>query len=105
MNDLRGLPNYKRYPVVGFPMYVVVWIDSHEPSGERNAEVGRHEFPAALEITYVGMIVDETETEIIFASGYKPTNKDFDFVIAIPKVAIRSRRRIYLKNQPVTAEE
>ena len=102
---MKGLPNYKRYPSVGFPMYVIVWIDSHEPGGDRNSEVSPHDFPHVLELTYVGMIVDETDDEIIFASGYKPDNKDFDFVIAIPKVAIRSRRRVYLKNQSVQAEE
>lgn len=94
---MKGIPNYKRYPLVGFPMHIVVWVDSHEPSGERNAEVGRHDFPSAIEITYVGMIVDESKNQVVMAMGYKPENKDFDYVIAIPQRAIISRKRIYIR--------
>ncbi len=96
---MGGVPNFKKYPITGFPVHIVTWVDSHEPEG-RNAEITRHDFPSSAEMVYVGMLVDETDTDIVLAEGYKPEDKVFDYVIAIPKVAIVSRRRLYLRSQP-----
>jgi len=100
---MKGIPNYKKYPAVGFPMCVIVWTDSHEPGG-RNSEITPQDFPGIVDMVYVGMVIDETDTEITMAEGYTPDDKTFAYVISIPKVAIVSRRRIYFRKQSLELE-
>ena len=100
---MKGIPNYKKYPAVGFPMCIIIWTDAHEGDG-RNSEICPQDFPGIVDMVYVGMVIDETDTELTLAEGYTPDNKTFDYVISIPKIAIASRRRIYLRKQSLEPE-
>ena len=69
-------------------MALVKWIDSCEPVP--NAEIEKHDLPVPLQIESVGWIVENTKKHVTVAGAYKPDHSTFDYVITIPKVAVKS---------------
>ena len=66
----------------------VEWIDSCEPAD--NAEIESHEIPELQVIIQVGYLIKETDISVSIAGAWKPELSTFDYVITIPRVAIKS---------------
>ena len=89
------LNNKNRWPLV-----IVEWIDSCEPAV--NAEVEPHEIPEPQYITQVGILIQETELSVSVAGASKEDPVCFDYVITIPRVAIKSMQILTpLDDKPV----
>ena len=73
-------------------MVLVEWVDSCEP--EPNAEVELHELPGPQRIYQCGFLVEEKKTHIVVAGASKPDLETFDYVIAIPKVAVVNMQEV-----------
>ena len=69
---------------------IVEWTDSAEPA--RNSDIEPADFPAPQEISNTGYLVEEHDSYIVVAGAIKPDPSltTYDYVIAIPRVAIRS---------------
>lgn len=69
---------------------IVEWTDSAEPAN--NSDIEPAEFPAPQIITNLGYLVQEHDKYIVIAGAIKPDPSltTYDYVIAIPRVAIRS---------------
>ena len=66
----------------------VEWIDSCEPAD--NAEIESHEIQERQTMIQVGYMIKETEISVSIAGAWKPELSTFDYVITIPRVAIKS---------------
>jgi hypothetical protein len=77
----------------------VTWEDSCEPTP--NSEVEPNEIPEPLLIEQAGWIVEDNENYVTVAGAIKPNHGTFDYVISIPRSAIREYK-VLLKT---TAEE
>ena len=86
----------KKYPITAeqlkYPIAIVVWSDSCEPGD--NAEVEANEIPEPQVIVQAGHLVKETREYISIAGAWKPDLKTYDYVISIPRHAIRRIERL-----------
>ena len=80
-------------------MVLVEWIDSCEP--QPNAEVEKNALPEPQQILQCGLLVFEDRSYITVAGGVKPDLGTYDYVIAIPKVAITNMSEV-LVSAPAT---
>ena len=76
----------------GYALVFVHWVDSCEPAD--NSDISVYELPSPQNIFQAGFIVTEDEDHIVVAGGLKPECETYDYVIAIPRVAIVSMRRL-----------
>ena len=76
------------WSVKDYKIVRVEWIDSCEPAD--NAEIESHEIPELQTIIQVGYMIKETEISVSVAGAWKPELSTFDYVITIPRVAIKS---------------
>lgn len=69
---------------------IVEWLDSAEPAD--NSDIEPADFPAPQVITNTGYLVQEHSDYVVIAGGEKPDTNGttYDYVIAIPRVAIRA---------------
>jgi hypothetical protein len=69
---------------------IVEWVDSAEPAN--NSDIEPADFPAPQSLTNTGYLVEEHDSYIVVAGAMKsdPSLTTYDYVIAIPRVAIRS---------------
>jgi len=70
------------------PCVRVVWVDSCEPAD--NAEIEEHEIPDVQQIVQCGLLARQTEESISIAGAWKPETRCFDYVITIPRFAVKS---------------
>ena len=84
-NGLRMEPTSSKDK--SFPTVRVEWIDSCEPAD--NAEVEMHEIPDCQKIVQVGFLVKESDASVSIAGAWKPELDTFDYVITIPRFAVR----------------
>ena len=77
----------KRKLPTPYSMVCVEWIDSCEP--DDNAEVPMHEVPKPQQIYQVGLLIKDEKNFISVAGAWKSEDKVFDYVITIPKSAVR----------------
>ena len=70
-----------------YPIVRVEWVDSCEPAD--NAEIERHEIPDVQTIIQVGFLIKETDRSVSVGGAWKPETDTFDYVIMIPKFAIK----------------
>ena len=82
----------KRKLPTPYPMVCVEWIDSCEPGD--NSEVTMHEVPKPMLMFQVGLLIKDEVDYLSVAGAWKPEDKDFDYVISIPKVAVRKVIRL-----------
>tara|TARA_Y100001938_G_scaffold146263_1_gene224799 strand:+ start:215 stop:478 length:264 start_codon:yes stop_codon:yes gene_type:complete len=80
-------------PKPQFPMVLVEWLDSCEPSP--NSEVDFAEIPEPQKIFQCGFLVRETDESVSVAGAWKPECRSFDYVITIPKFAVQSMHKIH----------
>lgn len=85
----------------GYHLVFVHWVDSCEPAD--NSDVGVYDLPSPQNIFQAGFIVAEDEDHICVAGGMKPECETYDYVIAIPRVAIVSMRRLSIS--AITGDE
>tara|TARA_R110001592_G_scaffold186869_2_gene431306 strand:- start:804 stop:1112 length:309 start_codon:yes stop_codon:yes gene_type:complete len=76
----------------GYPLVFVDWIDSCEPAD--NSDLTPYELPEPQRIFQCGFMVQEHEDHIVVAGGMKPALETYDYVIAIPRVAINGIRHL-----------
>ena len=74
----------------GYPLVFVHWLDSCEP--EDNSDVGAYDLPSPQNIMQCGFLVHEEEEYICVAGALKPALETYDYVIAIPRIAVNSIR-------------
>jgi hypothetical protein len=69
---------------------IVEWLDSAEPAD--NSDIEPVDFPAPQIITNIGYLVHEHSEYVVIAGGIKPdpNGTTYDYVIAIPRVAVRA---------------
>jgi hypothetical protein len=69
---------------------IVEWTDSAEPAS--NSDVEPADFPAPQILTNTGYLVEEHDSYIVVAGAMKPDPSltTYDYVIAIPRVALIS---------------
>jgi hypothetical protein len=79
-------------------MVLVEWIDSCEP--QPNAEVEKNDLPEPQKILQCGFLVFEDRSYITVAGGVKPDLGTYDYVIAIPKVAITNMSEVLVSEPP-----
>ena len=75
-----------------FELVKVEWIDSAER--EPNVDLLEKEFPEPQIIQQAGFLVQDNESYVVIAGALKPPvsgddEDSFDYVIAIPKIAVR----------------
>lgn len=82
----------------GYRLVFVDWIDSCEPVP--NSDISVYELPEPQRIFQAGFIVQEDDNYIVMAGGLKPVLETFDYVIAIPRVAIITMRDLDMMRAP-----
>ena len=75
----------------GYPLVFVDWVDSCQPA-EPNSDVNAYDLPEPQRLFQAGFLVHEEEDHVVVAGALKPALETFDFLIAIPRVAIVSIR-------------
>ncbi len=70
----------------GYPLVFVDWIDSCEP--QDNSDINAYDLPEPQRIFQAGFLVHEQEDHIVIGGALKPQLETYDYVIAIPRVAI-----------------
>ncbi len=73
-------------------MVCVEWIDSCEPAD--NSEVESYNIPKPQQIFQVGLLVKDEKDYISVAGAWKSEDKVFDYVITIPKSAVKRMIRL-----------
>ena len=73
-------------------MVCVEWIDSCEPAD--NSEVEPYNIPKPQQIFQVGLLVKDEKDYISVAGAWKSEDKVFDYVITIPKSAVKRMIRL-----------
>ncbi len=73
-------------------MVCVEWIDSCEPGD--NSEVEMYNVPKPQQIFQVGLLIKDEPTYISIAGAWKSEDKVFDYVITIPKSAVKRTIRL-----------
>ena len=81
----------------GYPFVFVDWVDSAE--NVENSDLGIYELPEPQRIFQCGFLVHDEEGYICVAGAVKPVLETYDYVIAIPRVAINAIRYLALPNQ------
>lgn len=76
------------------PMVVVKWLDSCEPAD--NSEIEPHEIPGPQILYQCGFLIKDTEEYISIAGAIKTheSGETYDYVISIPKFAIKYLRKL-----------
>ncbi|MEE2887527.1 MAG: hypothetical protein VX951_08855 [Planctomycetota bacterium] len=74
----------------GYPLVFVHWVDSCEPAD--NSDIGAYDMPEPQAIMQCGFLVHDEEDHIVIAGGLKPALETYDYVIAIPRVAVAAIR-------------
>jgi len=82
----------------GYRLVFVDWIDSCEP--QPNSDISVYELPEPQRIFQSGFLVHEEDDHIVIAGGLKPSLETFDYVIAIPRVAIITLRDLDMLKAP-----
>ena len=82
----------------GYRLVFVDWTDSCEPVP--NSDVSVYELPEPQRIFQSGFLVHEDDDHIVVAGGMKPSLETFDYVIAIPRVAIITLRDLDILKAP-----
>ena len=69
-------------------MVMVEWVDSAEPAD--NSDIEPTDFPAPQLLTNLGYLVENKSDYLVIAGARKPdpVQTSYDYVIAIPRVAI-----------------
>ena len=80
----------------GYPFVFVDWVDSAE--NKENSDLGIYELPEPQRIFQCGFLVHDEEGYICVAGAVKPALETYDYVIAIPRVAINAIRYLALPN-------
>tara|TARA_R100000458_G_scaffold25185_1_gene22693 strand:- start:6491 stop:6775 length:285 start_codon:yes stop_codon:yes gene_type:complete len=76
----------------GYAFVFVDWVDSSEPID--NSDIGVYELPEPQRIFQCGFLIHEEEGYVVVAGAVKPTLEQFDYTIAIPRVAINAIRQL-----------
>ena len=74
------------------PIVRVEWIDSCDPAA--TAELDRHEIPDCPHILQAGFLIRENELSVSVAGAWKPETETFDYVITIPRFAIKKMDKL-----------
>tara|TARA_Y100000589_G_scaffold222388_1_gene209925 strand:+ start:3223 stop:3519 length:297 start_codon:yes stop_codon:yes gene_type:complete len=74
----------------GYSLVFVDWVDSCEPAD--NSDIDVYDMPEPQRLFNVGFLLHDEEDHIVVAGGFKPALETFDYVIAIPRVAINAIR-------------
>ena len=82
----------------GYRLVFVDWVDSCEPSP--NSDISVYELPEPQRIFQTGFMVQEDDDYVVIAGGLKPALETFDYVIAIPRVAIITLRDLDILRAP-----
>lgn len=82
----------------GYRLVFVDWVDSCEPVP--NSDIGVYELPEPQRIFQAGFVVQEDDDYVVIAGGMKPILETFDYVIAIPRVAIVNMRDLDILKAP-----
>ena len=78
----------------GYPFVFVDWVDSAENAENHNSDIGIYELPEPQRIFQCGFLIHEEEGYICVAGAVKPAIELYDYVIAIPRVAINAIRQL-----------
>lgn len=87
----------------GYPLVFVDWTDSCEP--QDNSDLTPYELPEPQRIFQCGFLVHECEDHVVIAGGMKPQLETYDYVIAIPRVAINGIRNLSFMPPPTQDDE
>ena len=71
-------------PKPQFPMVLVEWLDSCEPTP--NSEVDFVDIPEPQKIFQCGFLIRETDESVSVAGAWKPECRSFDYVITDSEV-------------------
>ena len=75
-----------------YPLVWVEWVDSCEPAV--NSEVEEYDIPEPQTLYQVGHLIKTTDEYISVAGCHKPQCGTFDYVITIPRIAIKKIRTL-----------
>ena len=87
----------------GYGLVFVDWVDSCEPAN--NSDIDVYDLPEPQRLFNVGFLVHDEESHIVVAGGFKPALETFDFIIAIPRVAINAIRPLDMMCGPKIGDE
>lgn len=79
----------------GYPLVFVDWTDSCEVAD--NSDLTAYELPEPQRLFQCGFLIHDEEDYICVAGAIKPALETFDYVIAIPRVAICSIRTLAME--------
>jgi hypothetical protein len=82
----------------GYRLVFVDWVDSCEQIP--NSDISVYELPEPQRIFQAGFLIHEDDDHIVMAGGMKPALETFDYVIAIPRVAIINMRDLDILRSP-----